>query len=281
MDFSEISLEMKERIEEIRAAANHRTSSHAFVSLYLWRAEKSISIVLENEAFLPYSSDGLYFPCGSEKGKLSLINELLAKEGEGLSFGFATDEDVEFCRYHFGERVTAEEKRELWEYVYTKKEQIEMVGKSFTYQRAKVNKARRLGEISSVKITEELIPTAKEITLMWEKASPEHRNSDISPTLEALDNFSRLSLFGNMLFIDENPCGFNLCSMIADDTADIHIAKTLVNDIDTLMKLELYKTLPDNVVYINREEDLGIRGLRIHKSDAQPSSFNKIYTIKF
>ena len=45
------------------------------------------------------------------------------------------------------------------------------------------------------------------------------------------------------------------------------------------MKLYLYQSLPEKVAIINREEDLGIRGLAIHKQDAQPCGFNDTYIL--
>ena len=100
-------------------------------------------------------------------------------------------------------------------------------------------------------------------------------------TLRALGYLEELSLVGNLLYLDGEAIGFDLGAMIAPDTLDNHIAKTLRDDVDALMKLLWYETLPENVKIINREEDLGIRGLRIHKQDAQPIGFNDTYTLTF
>ncbi len=278
MDFEVLSLSLKEKIDSIRAAASHKASSHAFVSLYLWRESMGLSVCFLGDAFLVKSENGYFFPCGKEEDMLSLVRAVWENEPDAL-FHYAREEDKLLCERKFGDRLLCEFDAPSREYLYLRTEQIEMKGKKFTYQRAKVNKARRLGEIKSLPLDESLVPTAKEIAKNW--AERRGDDGDLHETLEALDHLEELMLFGNMLYLDGEPVGFNLYSMISHDTVDNHIAKTLRDDVDTLMKLEFYVTLDEAVTYINREEDLGIRGLAIHKQDAQPCGFNDTYILSY
>ena len=278
MEFRSLSLDDKERIDRIRKLACHTASSHAFVSLYLWRNAMGLSVAFFEDAFVIKASSGYFFPCGSQNGVISCLNEIWQDEPDAR-FYYARKEDIALCEAVFGEDVNAEFDAASREYLYLRHEQIEMKGKKFTYQRAKVNKAKRLGEITSCELTEALVPTAKAITEEW--ASRREDKGDFAETLEALDNMEALGMYGNLLSLDSKPIGFNLGSFLAEDVFDIHIAKTLCDDVDTLMKLELYLALPERVVTINREEDLGIRGLAIHKQDGQPCGFNDTYILSW
>lgn len=278
MEFVPLSLDMSERIDAIRAAYCHKASSHAFVSLYLWRGSMRLSVCFLGEAFLVKSEKGYFFPCGKEEDVLSLVKAVWEKEPDAL-FHYAREEDKLLCERVYGDRVLCEFDAPSREYLYLRTEQIEMKGKKFTYQRAKVNKAKRLGEVKSLPLDASLVPTAKEISKTWAKRRSD--DGDLYETLEALDHLEELMLFGNMLFLDGEPVGFNLYSRISQDTVDNHIAKTLRDDVDTLMKLEFYLTLDEAVTYINREEDLGIKGLAIHKQDAQPCGFNDTYILTY
>ena len=278
MNFEVLSLSVKERVERIRAACSHKASSHAFVSLYLWRKSMGLSVCFLGDAFLVKSENGYFFPCGKEEDVLSLVKAVW-EDDPGALFYYAREEDKLLCERVYAERVLCEFDAPSREYLYLRSEQIEMKGKKFTYQRAKVNKARRLGEIKSLLLNEALVPTAKAITETW--AARREDKGDFAETLEALDNMKALGMYGNLLYLENEPIGFNLGSFLAEDTFDIHIAKTLCDDVDTLMKLELYQTLDEAVTYINREEDLGIRGLAIHKQDAQPCGFNDTYILSY
>ncbi len=278
MEFVSLSLDMRERIDAIRAAYSHKTSSHAFVSLYLWRHAMELSVCCMGDAFLVKSKNGYFFPCGKEEDVISLVKAVWEEDPDAV-FYYAREEDKLLCERVFGESVHCEFDAASREYLYLRTEQIEMKGKKFTYQRAKVNKARRLGEVKSLVLDKSLVPIAKEITKTW--AERRDDDGDLAETMEALDLLEELSLVGNLLYLNGEPVGFNLYSMISPDTVDNHIAKTLCDDVDTLMKLEFYLTLDPAVTYINREEDLGIRGLAIHKQDAQPCSFNDTYILSF
>ncbi|MBQ7365436.1 MAG: DUF2156 domain-containing protein [Clostridia bacterium] len=276
MEFERFSLSMRERVEELRRTAGHEASSHAFSSLYLWSEEKGYTVCFARDAFVVKGEGFYFFPCGKRED-VSLLLQALWREEKTLSFRYAREADLALAKAVFGEKLTVDFDETAREYLFDRTEQIAMSGKKFTYQRAKCNKARRLGEIVSIPLTAANADIAKDITERWASGRPTRGDADV--TLRALDCIAALGLFGNLLYLDKEPIGFDLGAMIAPHILDIHIAKTLRDDVDTLMKLLWYETLPETVTVINREEDLGIRGLRMHKSDAQPSGYNDTYTL--
>ena len=185
MDFRSLSLDDKERIDSIRKLAHHTASSHAFVSLYLWRNAMGLSVAFFEDAFVIKASNGYFFPCGSQNGVTSCLKEVWQDEPDAR-FYYARKDDLALCEEVFGESVSVEFDAASREYLYLRSEQIEMKGKKFTYQRAKVNKAKRLGEVTSCELTKALVPTAKAITEEW--ASRREDKGDFAETLEALDN---------------------------------------------------------------------------------------------
>lgn len=280
--FTEIDFPVMDSIERIRRACGHVQSSHSFVSLFLWRNAMELSVRIVDDAFVVACGGDFFFPCGGEMQKKAFIEEILCSNaGNSASaprFLYCSAGDCDFCRSYFPDVFSILPDHACDEYIYDRAEQTEMRGKKFAYQRAKINKALRSGNLFSTALCAGNLPVARSITLDWAKRRSAD-SADVMQTLEAIENFDSLFLYGNILFRDSVPVGFNMGSFITEDTFDIHIAKTLEDDVDALMKLELYKALPDRVKYINREEDLGISGLRIHKRDAQPCAFNEIYTL--
>lgn len=278
MQFRGLSLDDKEAIEKARTLGGHSFSSHAFSSLFLWSEEKGYEVAFNASAFLVKEKDHYFFPCGEREDVIALLDGLLS-EDPFCELRYAREEDVLLAKALYGDRVTATLDRASSEYLYDRCEQIAMPGKRFQYQRAKCNKARRLGEIVSYPLTRERLADAEAITKKW--AENRSDAADAAMTLRALSYTEELSLLGNILYLDGEPIGFDLGAMITPDTLDNHIAKTLRDDVDALMKLLWYESLPDTVKIINREEDLGIKGLAIHKQDAQPIGFNDTYTLIF
>lgn len=278
MDTETIRLSQKPAVDSIRRQAGHVLSSHAFASLYLWRKAMDLSLCITSSAFLVKGREGWFFPVGEEKEKIRLLTRL-AEEEKTLCLRYATEEDTALAKELWGEGVEVIPDPASFEYLYDKEEQIAMAGKRFAYQRAKANKARRKGEILSQPLTEALLPAAETVARLWGERRPSGDPGDLEETLDALSHREALGLQGQVFSIDGQPVGFQLYSYLDDCTIDLHIAKTLGEDVDTLMKWELYRSLPSRVTTINREEDLGIPGLRLHKQDAQPAGFHRVCTL--
>lgn len=278
MQFEKLTLSHRARVEKARFSAGHTASSHAFTSLFLWGEEKGYTVLFEQNAFLVKEGDTYFFPCGEREAVIALLRQVLSENPRAV-LRYAREEDVALARELFQDGFRAEYDAASREYLYDRAEQIAMPGKRFQYQRAKCNKARRLGDMRSEPLTLENREDALFILDEWVKGRDDP--ADAVMTRRALSYMKELSLVGNILYLDGQPIGFDLGAMIAPDTLDNHIAKTLRDDVDTLMKLFWYESLPDTVRIINREEDLGIRGLAIHKQDAQPIAFNDTYTLIF
>ncbi|MDK2808695.1 MAG: hypothetical protein PWP24_1432, partial [Clostridiales bacterium] len=56
-----------------------------------------------------------------------------------------------------------------------------------------------------------------------------------------------------------------------------HISKAIIGSLDSYLKWQLFKRLPEDIIFINREEDLGITGLRTNKMDMKPIQFHELW----
>jgi hypothetical protein len=154
----------------------------------------------------------------------------------------------------------------------------ELSGSSFKHLRSKIHKGENAHSWTVIKLTKENADAAAEVTRRWnEEVIHNGESTDVIATMNALDKFEELHLSGIILKDGETPLAFAMGTSITDDTYDLHISKTIESDIDCYLKWELYKQLPDEIHYINREEDLGIEGLRIHKTEMRPVRFNELW----
>lgn len=89
----------------------------------------------------------------------------------------------------------------------------------------------------------------------------------------ALNHISLFDFSGGLLYVEENPVAITLASKISDEVLDIHFEKCLSTEAAfggyAVINNEFIKHC-SNFKYINREEDLGIDGLRKAKLSYKP-----------
>ncbi len=98
---------------------------------------------------------------------------------------------------------------------------------------------------------------------------------------EILAHIDRFPLRGGVLLIDNKVEAFTLGEPLTDDTAVIHIEKANA-DIPGLYALVNQRCCEfcwDNITYINREQDLGMPGLREAKLSYYPNYFVEKFRI--
>ena len=87
-----------------------------------------------------------------------------------------------------------------------------------------------------------------------------------------LDACEVLQLQGGALWIEGKIVAMTLGSPINHNTFDVHVEKAnpAIEGAYTVINNEFAKQIPEQYIYINREEDLGIPGLRFAKESYQP-----------
>lgn len=88
----------------------------------------------------------------------------------------------------------------------------------------------------------------------------------------ALDYFTPLGLSGLVLTVNGSPAAFSLFSRLNPSTFDIHFEKSdlTIKGAAQMINHETAKFLKDKCTFINREQDLGIPGLRRAKLSYDP-----------
>jgi hypothetical protein len=88
----------------------------------------------------------------------------------------------------------------------------------------------------------------------------------------ALEHFDELGLLGGALVVDDKIIAFTYGSPINYMTFGIHVEKADIRyeGAFSVISQEFAKHIPQQYTYVNREEDLGIPGLRKSKLSYQP-----------
>lgn len=169
--------------------------------------------------------------------------------------------------------------RDFFDYLYLRSDLENLKGRKYQPKRNHINKFKALydwefkilgsqDKVECMKLEREWIANS---VLKNPNLEQDYRNEE--KIVEYLfEHFDELGIFAGAIKVDGNIVAFSLGSSINRDTFDVHIEKAN-RDFEgafAIINQQMAEHLPQNFVYINREEDLGIEGLRKAKQSYYP-----------
>ena len=265
-----ISLDLQEQIQTIISKSKSNISSFAFGNLYLFRKKYDFKVSISETTLITAGIDG--------KGRtfFSIFGELPPKE--------KIDELLEKYRFWKGiseekaKMLNATEDRDNFEYIYLRTDLAELPGKNFQKKRNLVNAFIKAHPHRETKILDKnTLKDAMQVLNEWGK------RADYDAAKEGLELHEALGFSGLVFYVDGNPVGYCQGEALADgESFAVHFEKALdkYKGVYQYINQEFAKTVPDNIIYINREQDLGDEGLRQAKLTYRPFGFVKLFSIK-
>jgi hypothetical protein len=179
--------------------------------------------------------------------------------------------------------VKYEQNRNFQEYIYSSAKLANLSGKELHSKKNHVNKFKSTYKYKYVDIDKSIIPMCEQKTLEWlnskYKGDTMAFASEFSSVKCALDNFEYFDLFGGAIFVEDNLVAYTIGEKKTNNTALVHIEKADVsyNGSFAIINYEFSNFLNKNFEYINREEDMGIEGLRKAKLSYKPEFLTDKY----
>ncbi|MBQ5470712.1 MAG: DUF2156 domain-containing protein [Treponema sp.] len=177
---------------------------------------------------------------------------------------------------------------ESGDYIYRKEKLVFLAGKKLSRKRNHIHQfEKKYPDFSYEPLSLQNLSYVREIEEKWLKENEEAALetgtfSDLVAEKEiisyALDNFEAFlkssGMTGGILFVSGKPVAFCIASILSRNVTDVHFEKCLSGfDRDggyTVINNEFSKTV--RTEYLNREEDLGIQGLRKAKLSYYPET---------
>jgi hypothetical protein len=219
------------------------------------------------------------FPLG--EGNLAQVIRLLEKDalaqGHPLRILGVTPEGKNSLEQVFpgGFRFIAE--RDYSDYIYLRSDLITLSGKKYQAKRNHINKFTKLYRYEYRPITPELVPECLALECKWYKANrtdsdAEELSYERRSLTFALRHAVELGLTGGAICVDGQIVAFAFGAPINSDTFAVHVEKADIryDGAYSVMNFEFAAHIPEQYIYINREEDLGIPGLRQAKLSYRP-----------
>ncbi|CUH96063.1 hypothetical protein P22_2151 [Propionispora sp. 2/2-37] len=169
------------------------------------------------------------------------------------------------------------EDRDNFDYVYNTQDLIELSGRKYHSKKNHLNSFKRLySQYEYVALTPELVPSCLDVARTWWRQHSD--NDDINLGLEqqaiadVLQNMEYLGLCGGAISLDGQVIGFTFGERLNEDTVVVHVEKgnPEIRGVFTVINQEYLKNSWQHIPYVNREEDMGIPGLRKAKESYHP-----------
>ncbi len=175
--------------------------------------------------------------------------------------------------------------RDYADYLYLRTDLATLAGKKLQPKRNHVNKFKRTyPDYQYTPITPDRIGECLDLEAEWCLANNcqqhEGTGNERRALTYALDHFEELGLTGGILHVGGRIAAFTFGMPINRDTFGVHVEKadTSIEGAYAMINYEFANHVPPQYVYLNREEDLGIEGLRKAKLSYQPAIILQKYS---
>jgi hypothetical protein len=287
LNFKSVEIADRARLEPVFRAQPYRACDQSFPSLYIWEKTYPGSFVFEDGVlFVKYQyPDGhLWYqmPLGAGD-KMPQAIELLRQDakdrGVPFLFGSLTKEMCDEIEAAAPGKFEFAETPQYADYIYYSENLRELKGKKLHAKRNYLNRFRAEyeGRYEFEAVTAENADEVFAFNLEWDR---EHGFSDAfireaDAIHRALMGLEDIGLVGVALRLDGKIIAYALGSELCADTmleefekaADINGAYQMINN-------EFARRFCEGYTYINREEDLGLEGLRKAKQSYFPAFLN-------
>lgn len=274
----------------IMKATGYNSTESSFVILYTWSGLYNGEVCIDGDTVFIRSRgrDGVSYlpPLGGDMK--SALLKIAETEGnaEKIHFHSVTDRMREKLEASFPGEFEYTERRKSFDYMYLREELASLSGKKFHQKRNHVNKflKRYEGRFAYNNMTQADIPDVLKFQSKWismasEKEGQEALRYETTAIEKLLYHFDCFDLRGGVLRVDGNICAYCIGAKISGDTVDVMVEKgdyAYDGVYQAINKLFAENNCQD-VLYINREEDMGIEGLRRAKLSYCPTELLRKY----
>ena len=287
LNFNPITIEDKEKIIAYTRSGNFLNCDFAFSNMCSWRFLYDSEYAIDDDfLFIRFHFGkheiqrlGYMYPIGN--GDLRRSIEKLEKDAEENNhslriFGVTPDSKKHLDDFLPG-KFTFTAERNYFDYIYLREDLSALKWKKYQPKRNHINKFKKNYSFTYRPITPDLVPECLQLEQQWMQAN-HHEKDEESLRFEnrsmvfALTNFKALDLTGGAIFVENEMIAFTYGSPINHFTFGVHVEKADIRfeGIFSVINQEFAARLPEQYLYINREEDLGLPGLRQAKLSYQP-----------
>ena len=302
LTFHPLTLFDREAMQAVTLPSGRRNCNYTFANLVGWQFWYYTEVcVLENAVVLRYTFDGqrAYMVCMSEALSLELIEALFDDSNGDLTLIGLEDSQIAQLSMVNGQwSISVEPLRDQYDYIYRRTDLVMLQGRHLDAKRNHIHRFRaEHPDFEYRPLTPELFDECRRLTAIWQEEKNqnqnENENQNGNDTIDAehrvmetmFSNWDALGMIGGSIFVDGRMVAFTYGSAVTTDTLDVCMEKAdrHVEGAFAIINQQFAEHLPEQYIYLNREEDMGIPGLRQAKLSYHPEillTYNVVHITK-
>jgi hypothetical protein len=289
--FKDIQLEDKPLFDRYFNAKLYMNSEYSFTNTFIWRLSyhfqyavihDHLCIVGKYRNQYPFAFAPLALTTFDYEQVIPILAEIFREKGYPLILKSVPEEQKEIIEYQLPGKIIFREDRNNFDYVYLAQQLIDLKGNKFRQKRNHINKFLRNYEFQYEEMSDSNLEECLHTGVKWASK----RSNDLTvleekrAIEEIIKHFHDLRVTGGVIRIHGEVQAFTVGELLSSDMAVIHIEKANTNYDGAYCMINMMYARSEwsHVTYINREEDMGIPGLRKAKESYNPVKMIKKYT---
>jgi len=293
INFKQVEISDKTWIYPFLKAADSRACHLNFTNIFAWSGLYNYRVAEVNDFLLVKGCfddiDYYFYPIGT--GNVLKVLEAMKQDAVESKHQFQmmgiSAENMKTLNELYPGEFIFEEMRDSFDYLYFIEKLISLAGNKMHSKRNHVNRFKREYKDWQFEIiTAENLAECLEMNDQWCKEN-NCKDDDLlmkerCAVLRCFKNYTELGLEGGLLRVNGEVIAYTIGEKLNSDTYDIHIEKAFnrirgsYQMINREFAAYIHEKYPE-IVYINREEDMGYEGLRKAKLSYKPDKMVEKY----
>lgn len=263
-------------------ASGHDGCEYAFNTLYMWRNLYGTRVA---------QMDGMGFVSAESEGTVSFLPPLGDDLDKGIAYlrEYTRERGIPFVLHGVDELslaalspyiVTATEQEEDGDYLYRTTDLADLPGRAYHSKKSHIAAFSRQFSWVYEPLTADNAADALALTKVWCKERGACRDNSVATercaVRELLGNMERFGVVGGLIRVDGQAVAYTFGSPVNERVFDVQVEKALsaYPGAYAVINREFAARMTE-YTYLNRENDMGIEGLRRAKRSYNPSVFLK------
>lgn len=296
IEFKNVNLTDKEWMEPLINAANMPGCHQNFTNIFAWSETYNYRVAQFNNYLVIKGliNDLTYYFYPAGWGEIKPVIEAMKKDafdcGHEFVLSGVSPENIAVIKSLFPDNFEYQEMRYGFDYVYLLDKLVTLAGNKLHSKRNHINRFKQNNSWSFEQISLDNLAECWEMNIEWCKAHSSDDEDVIAKencaVRRCFDNFTSLGLEGGLIRANDQVIAYTMGEKLNSDTYVIHIEKAFgeIQGAYQMINREFASFIQKNhpqMIYVNREEDMGLEGLRKAKLSYHPDKMEEKFLAKY
>jgi len=292
IDFKKVELTDKEWMDPLLVKADLSGCHQNFTNIFAWAEIYQYHVALVHDFLVVKGSSdyGVYYFYPVGEGDMRMVIEEMKQDAADCGHPFRlaglSPENMAVIDGLYPNRFRYEEMGDSFDYVYLLEKLVTLAGRKYQAKRNHINRFKENKDWCFEVITADNLAECRKMNKEWciihDCNDDETLANEKCAVNRCFDHYQVLGLEGGLLRVDGKVIAYTMGEKLNSDTYVTHIEKAFgeIQGAYQMINRQFAAYIKENhpeIVYVNREEDMGLDGLRKAKRSYNPYKMEEKY----